>query len=229
MNFILAKLKVNRNLNGRLKQVRVLLNLSQKDFSEGLSIKQGSLSDIERGRIGVSPKVAEAVCQKFEVNPVWLHTGEGETFIGKNYNLKGVDTGIDTGDDGIKNRKIAPYDFYKELTEKDLDFELSLEIEELKDVFEDYNKFIKAIHQLNAPDFIKEKFPILEQKRDFQAYKNEIEREFLNDHSHLTDTKRLKILKIIDLYQSNTKHWRSAISQLINYLNRYADFFSDKK
>lgn len=85
------------NLNQRLRHIRRLLNLTQKEFAEQLSIKQGSLSDIERERIGVSSKVFESVVGKFKVSPVWLHSGAGEIFTVKNYKIKGNGTGLDTG------------------------------------------------------------------------------------------------------------------------------------
>jgi DNA-binding XRE family transcriptional regulator len=91
---------MDREINNRLKQVRRILDISQKDFALKLSIKQGSLSDIERGRIGVSSKVANSICNEFAVNPTWLHTGVGEMFKVKNYNIQGKDTGVNTGENG---------------------------------------------------------------------------------------------------------------------------------
>ncbi len=85
------------SLTEQLKKVRKRLSYSQKDFAESLGIKQGTLSDIERGRIGVSPKVSKALFEKFKVNEGWFFTNEGEIFKVKNYNLKGSNEGLNEG------------------------------------------------------------------------------------------------------------------------------------
>ena len=83
-----------RPQNQRLKQVREALKMKQKEFAERLSIKQGTLSDIERGRISVSAKISDALIQNFDVNAGWLHTGVGDIF---NYNLQGGNAGVMQG------------------------------------------------------------------------------------------------------------------------------------
>ncbi len=66
--------------NQRLKILREILNLSQGEFSIAIGRKQGSVSDIERGRNSVDG-ILELLKLKFNVNPVWLKTGEGEMFL----------------------------------------------------------------------------------------------------------------------------------------------------
>lgn len=85
------------SLSDKLKMVRTQLNYSQKDFAASLGIKQGTLSDIERGRISVSPKVAATLFEKHNVNKGWFYTGEGDLFIVKNYILKGRNKGLNEG------------------------------------------------------------------------------------------------------------------------------------
>lgn len=77
---------MNKDLNTRVKEIRKQLKLSQKDFAASLSIQQGSLSDIERGRIGVSTKVSESLIEVFNMNPVWFRTGVGDIFNEKKRN-----------------------------------------------------------------------------------------------------------------------------------------------
>jgi transcriptional regulator with XRE-family HTH domain len=67
--------------NERLKIVRTHLGLTQRAFSEGLDIKQGSYSDVERGKAGVSAILLKSLIRKFRVNPLWLCEGEGTMFI----------------------------------------------------------------------------------------------------------------------------------------------------
>ncbi len=64
----------------RLKELRTLLNLNQGEFAAKIGIKQGSLSDIERGKVGLSNVVMNLICKTFAVNRDWLENGEGQPF-----------------------------------------------------------------------------------------------------------------------------------------------------
>jgi transcriptional regulator with XRE-family HTH domain len=58
--------------NQRVKAVRQALKLSQQDFSASISIKQGSLSDIERGRLSVSSKIADTIEKVYNIPAEWI-------------------------------------------------------------------------------------------------------------------------------------------------------------
>lgn len=66
----------------RLKEIRKVLGLTQRELSETLEIKQGSYSDVERGKAGISALLLKNLIRKFRVNPLWLCEGEGSMFIG---------------------------------------------------------------------------------------------------------------------------------------------------
>jgi len=68
-------------INDRLKHLRKTLNYRQGEFAQMLDIKQGSYSDIERGRNGVSPNVQRILEEKFNVNLEWLRTGMGPMYM----------------------------------------------------------------------------------------------------------------------------------------------------
>ncbi len=74
--------------NERLKSIRNQLGLTQRVFSESLDIKQGSYSDVERGKAGVSAVLLKNLIRKYRVNPLWLCEGEGSMFI--EYELEGL-------------------------------------------------------------------------------------------------------------------------------------------
>jgi len=78
----------------RLKESRKVLNLTQRELSEKLEIKQGSYSDVERGKAGISALLLKNLIRKFRVNPLWLCEGEGAMFIGYQENdfFKPIDT-----------------------------------------------------------------------------------------------------------------------------------------
>ncbi|MDY0201565.1 MAG: helix-turn-helix transcriptional regulator [Bacteroidales bacterium] len=67
--------------NERLKIVRQHFRLTQKSFSQELDIKQGSYSDVERGKAGVSVQLLKNLIKRYRVNPLWLCEGEGQMFF----------------------------------------------------------------------------------------------------------------------------------------------------
>ena len=69
--------------NERLKEIRKLLEFTQREFSDALDIKQGSYSDVERGKAGISAVLLKNLIRRFRINPLWLCEGEGEMFIDK--------------------------------------------------------------------------------------------------------------------------------------------------
>ena len=67
--------------NERLKEIRKSLDLTQREFSDALDIKQGSYSDVERGKAGISAVLLKNLIRRFRINPLWLCEGEGDMFI----------------------------------------------------------------------------------------------------------------------------------------------------
>jgi transcriptional regulator with XRE-family HTH domain len=66
--------------NQRIKIFREALNLSQGEFAEKLGMKQGSISDVERGKANVSRKLINLLQSNFNLNESWLIQGEGSMF-----------------------------------------------------------------------------------------------------------------------------------------------------
>ena len=84
--------------NERLKEIRKSLELTQREFSDALDIKQGSYSDVERGKAGISAVLLKNLIRRFRINPLWLCEGEGEMYIDKgddkSNSLQNRDAGI---------------------------------------------------------------------------------------------------------------------------------------
>ncbi len=86
--------------NERLKKIRKTLGLSQRVFSEAIGIKQGSYSDVERGKSGVSALIIKGLMTKYRIDPLWLCEGKGSMFIKENVSTnksnrgKGVESSI---------------------------------------------------------------------------------------------------------------------------------------
>ena len=64
-------------MNERIKQLRSRLGLTQQEFADKLGIKRGTLANYEIGRNEPIDAVISLICREFEVNEVWLRTGEG--------------------------------------------------------------------------------------------------------------------------------------------------------
>lgn len=67
-------------MNGRIKELREALKLSQSDFADMLNLKRNSISLIEVGKRNPSDRTILDICQKFSVSEDWLRTGAGEMF-----------------------------------------------------------------------------------------------------------------------------------------------------
>lgn len=67
-------------MNTRVKQLRLLKKLSQREFGEQIGLKQTSVADIETGRSNLTDRNISLICKKFQVNEYWLRTGKGNIF-----------------------------------------------------------------------------------------------------------------------------------------------------
>lgn len=86
-------------MRDRIKAVRKDKKLSQAKFAEVLGISTQNVINWENGRNNPSDSAIKLICKEFNVNPLWLETGEGEMFmemsaedemaayLGKMYNL----------------------------------------------------------------------------------------------------------------------------------------------
>lgn len=67
-------------MNLRIRKVRKMLDLTQKEFAERLGIKQNSIALIESGKRNTSNQVVLSICREFNVDEKWLRTGIGNMF-----------------------------------------------------------------------------------------------------------------------------------------------------
>ena len=61
----------------RIRELRKTLNLNQTEFGEKIGIKQGTVAGYETGNRVPLDTVINSICRVFNVNEVWLRTGEG--------------------------------------------------------------------------------------------------------------------------------------------------------
>lgn len=82
--------------NERLQILRKELRLNQSQLAEILFIKQGSYSDIERGKVGISRKILLLLEKEFNINIQWLAEGIGEMFLKEKIDNKNKETNNDS-------------------------------------------------------------------------------------------------------------------------------------
>ncbi|MBO5030648.1 MAG: helix-turn-helix transcriptional regulator [Lachnospiraceae bacterium] len=65
----------------RLKQIRKNANMTQEEFAKRMGVTQSAIARIERNTNNVSEQMRKSICREFNVDPIWLSTGEGEMFF----------------------------------------------------------------------------------------------------------------------------------------------------
>ena len=75
---------MDTSINDRLKQARLALKLTQRQFAMGIFLKgNGYIGDIEMYRHEVNERILELASSVYGINRVWLKTGRGKMFDDK--------------------------------------------------------------------------------------------------------------------------------------------------
>ena len=61
----------------RIKFLRKANKMTQQEFATKLNISRSNIASIEVGRINVTDRVLLDICDKFDVDEIWLRTGDG--------------------------------------------------------------------------------------------------------------------------------------------------------
>lgn len=67
-------------MNERIKKLRNALDLTMEKFGAQLGVKRNTVSQWESGTNSVTDQVIKSICREFNVDYIWLTTGEGEMF-----------------------------------------------------------------------------------------------------------------------------------------------------
>lgn len=67
-------------MNNRLRLIRKELSLTQETLASKLGIGKSALSMIETGKAALSERNKNILVQEFNVNPIWIETGDGKMF-----------------------------------------------------------------------------------------------------------------------------------------------------
>lgn len=65
----------------RVKKIRKTLGFTLEQFGEKVGVTKQTVSRIENGINNVTDQMTKSICREFNVDYIWLTTGEGEMFI----------------------------------------------------------------------------------------------------------------------------------------------------
>ena len=71
----------HKMIGQRIKEIRKEEGKTQTEFAESIGIKQGHLTNLERGVSEITERTLQDICRVYNVSYEWLTTGEGETYI----------------------------------------------------------------------------------------------------------------------------------------------------
>ena len=99
----------------RIKQVRKSLGLTLEKFGTKIGMKSNSISQLENGINSLTDSTAKAICREYNVDYIWLTTGEGDMFVDTDDTFMAKIDSILTGeDDNFKNLFRIMVDFNDE-------------------------------------------------------------------------------------------------------------------
>lgn len=65
----------------RVRDIRKSLGLTLEKFGEAVGVKKTAISKIEKGENNLTEQMTKAICREFDVDYIWLTTGDGEMFV----------------------------------------------------------------------------------------------------------------------------------------------------
>jgi transcriptional regulator with XRE-family HTH domain len=68
-------------VNERIKELRLALQISQRQFAKRIFVSQALIGEIELGHKKVNNRIIHLISSQFKVNIEWLKNGEGEMFF----------------------------------------------------------------------------------------------------------------------------------------------------
>ena len=64
----------------RIKELRKVKKLSQKEFGQNINLSQNHISSLENGTRTITDRIVNDICTTYNINKDWLLTGTGEMF-----------------------------------------------------------------------------------------------------------------------------------------------------
>ena len=67
--------------NERIRKIRKARKLTLEKFGDKVGVSRAAMSNIENGNRNVTEQMRKAICREFNVDYIYLTTGEGEMFV----------------------------------------------------------------------------------------------------------------------------------------------------
>ncbi|WP_278883331.1 helix-turn-helix domain-containing protein [[Ruminococcus] lactaris] len=101
----------------RIREVRSALGLTLEKFGDRLGVTKVAISNIEKGNRNLTEQMTKAICREFNVDYIWLTTGDGEMFIDSDDDfIERIDR-IMAGEDDVRKNL---FKFMLELSDDDI-------------------------------------------------------------------------------------------------------------
>lgn len=71
---------MSQNMGNRMVEIRKIKGLTQNQFAEAIGCSRSAISTYEAGRNEPIGPVIQAIVREFNVDEIWLRTGEGSPF-----------------------------------------------------------------------------------------------------------------------------------------------------
>ena len=65
----------------RIRELRKTLKMTMEQFGEKIGVTKSTISNIENGNRNATEHMVKSICREFNVDYIWLTTGDGEMFI----------------------------------------------------------------------------------------------------------------------------------------------------
>ncbi|WP_278999458.1 helix-turn-helix domain-containing protein [[Clostridium] scindens] len=65
----------------RIRELRKSLKMTMEQFGEKIGVTKSTISNIENGNRNATEHMVKSICREFNVDYIWLTTGDGEMFI----------------------------------------------------------------------------------------------------------------------------------------------------
>lgn len=65
----------------RIRELRKTLKMTMEQFGEKIGVTKSTISNIENGNRNATEHMVKSICREFNVDYMWLTTGDGEMFI----------------------------------------------------------------------------------------------------------------------------------------------------
>ena len=88
----------------RIRELRKSLKMTMEQFGEKIGVTKSTISNIENGNRNATEHMVKSICREFNVDYIWLTSGDGEMFIDTDDDfLERIDRIMVGEDDAHKN------------------------------------------------------------------------------------------------------------------------------